>query len=147
VGTPPSDLPPPPGNLSPPPPQPPVSPTQIAGQEHAPTNAVPMAPASSYAPSRGQTNTLAVISLGAGAVSIFGHIVLPGLGGGTLALIAIVTGFMSRQQIKQSGEQGMWMATVGMILGIVHFALLALIFFVVILLIFVFGLALFGFHR
>jgi hypothetical protein len=112
-----------------------------------PTNTVPMTPAPPSTASSGQVNTLAIISLGAGAISIFGHIVLPGIGGGTLALIAIVTGFMSRQQIKQSGEQGMWMATVGMILGIVHFALLLLLVFVVILLIFVFGLALFGFHR
>jgi uncharacterized protein DUF4190 len=104
-------------------------------------------PASTYAPARGQTNTTAVISLVAGAVSIFGHIVLPGIGGGTIALIAIVTGYMARQQIKQSGEQGMWMATLGMVLGIVHFALLLLLIFVLILLVFVFGLALFGLHR
>jgi uncharacterized protein DUF4190 len=104
-------------------------------------------PASTYVPARGQTNTTAVISLVAGAVSIFGHIVLPGIGGGTIALIAIVTGYMARQQIKQSGEQGMWMATLGMVLGIVHFALLLLLIFVLILLVFVFGLALFGLHR
>jgi uncharacterized protein DUF4190 len=147
MGTPPSDLPPPPpGNV--PPPQPSVSPTQIAGQEHVPTNTVPMSPTgSTYVQSSGQTNTLAVISLGAGVVAIFGHIVLPGIGGGTLALIAIVTGFMARQQIKHSGEQGMWMATVGMILGIVHIALLLLLVFIVIVAIFLFGLVLFGFHR
>ncbi len=129
-------------------PQPAPAPTQIAGQEHVPTNPVPLAPSGpAYSPAAGQTNTLAIISLGAGVVSIFGHIVLPGIGGGTLALIAIVTGYMSRKQIRQSGEQGMWMATVGMILGIVHFVLLLLLFFVVILLIFVFGLVLFGVHR
>lgn len=90
---------------------------------------------------------MAVISLVTGLAAFFGHIVLPGLGGGTLALVAIVTGYMARQQIKLSGEKGMGMATLGMILGIVHFAILILIFVVLIMLIFVFGLALFGFHK
>jgi hypothetical protein len=104
-------------------------------------------PWSGYAPSTGRTSTLAIISLGAGAISVFGHIVLPGIGGGTLALIALVTGFMARSQIRQTGEKGMWMATVGMILGIVHFAILILLFVVVIVLIFVIGLTMFGLHR
>jgi hypothetical protein len=142
VSTPSSELP------GPPPAQPSVTPTLIAGQEHAPTSSVPVAPPGvTYAPVQGRTNSLAIVSLIAGAGSIFGHIVLPGIGGGTIALVAIVTGFMSRSQIKQSGEQGMWMATVGIILGIVHFAILVLLLIAVVTLVFVFGLALFGWHR
>jgi hypothetical protein len=100
-----------------------------------------------YAPAQGRTSSLAIVSLVAGAVSIFGHIVLPGIGGGTIALVAIVTGFMARSQIRQSGEQGMWMATLGIILGIVHFAILVLLLIALVVLVFVFGLALFGWHR
>jgi hypothetical protein len=104
-------------------------------------------PGSLYTPSTGQTNTLAIISLGSGVVSVFGHLLLPGIGGGTLAFIAIVTGYMARGQIRQTGESGMWMANVGIIIGIVHFALLILLFFLVIVAIFVLGFAMFGFHR
>jgi hypothetical protein len=104
-------------------------------------------PGSLDTPSAGQTNTLAIISLGSGVVSVFGHLVLPGIGGGTLAFIAIVTGFMARGQVKQTGESGMWMANVGIIIGIVHFALLILLFFLVIVAIFFLGWSLFGFHH
>src|SRR2546421_10311823 len=65
-----------------------------------------------------QTNSLAVISLVTGVGSFLGHIV-PFIGGGTLALIAIVTGFMARGQIKQTGEPGRWMAHVGIIIGVI----------------------------
>src|SRR5256886_15372422 len=68
-----------------------------------------------------QTNSLAVISLVTGVGSFLGHIV-PFIGGGTLALIAIVTGFMARGQIKQTGEQGRWLANVGIVIGVIHLA-------------------------
>jgi hypothetical protein len=82
---------------------------------------------------------MAVISLITGALSVFGHVVIPGIGGGTLAVVAIVTGFIARGEIKRTGEQGMWMATVGMALGILHLAVLLLLFIVVILAVFVFA--------
>ncbi|HET7420305.1 MAG TPA: DUF4190 domain-containing protein [Candidatus Dormibacteraeota bacterium] len=92
-----------------------------------------------YTPSSARTNTLAVVSLIAGAFSVLGHFVVPGIGGGTLALVAIVTGFIARGEIRRSGEQGMWMATVGIVLGIIHWTLLILIFLALILAVFVFG--------
>lgn len=93
-----------------------------------------------------RTNTLATVSLIAGIGSFFAHIV-PGVGGFTVALIAVVTGFMARRQIKETGEQGMGMATAGMIIGIVHLALLGLLVIALIFAIFVFGAVLFGMHR
>jgi len=136
-----------PGNLPPPPPQS-SSPTQIAGQQAAPTSSVPLGPtAPFYRPSEAsRTNTLAVVSLVAGIGSFFAHIV-PGVGGFTVALIAVVTGFMARRQIKETGEQGMGMATAGMIIGIVHLALLGLLVIALIFAIFVFGAVMFGMHR
>jgi hypothetical protein len=101
-----------------------------------------------YAPEalQGKTNTLAVVSLVAGIGSFFAHII-PGLGGFTVALIAVVTGYMARKQIRETGEQGMGMATAGMIIGIIHLALLVLLVIGLIFAIFVFGLVLFGAHR
>jgi Domain of unknown function (DUF4190) len=93
-----------------------------------------------------QTNTLAIVSLVAGIGSFFAHIV-PGVGGFTVAVIAVVTGYLARKQIKETGEQGMAIATAGMIIGIVHIALLILLVIVVIFAIFFFGLVLFGFHH
>ena len=95
---------------------------------------------------QGQTNTLAVVSLVAGIGSFFAHII-PGLGGFTVALIAVVTGYMPRKQIRQTGEQGMGMATAGMIIGIVHLTLLLLLVIAVIFAIFVLGIVFFGAHR
>jgi hypothetical protein len=102
-----------------------------------------------YAPpasAAGRTNTLAVVSLVAGIGSFFAHII-PGIGGFTVALIAVVTGYMARKQIKETGEQGMGMATAGMIIGIIHLALLILLVIALIFAIFVFGIVLFGAHR
>lgn len=93
-----------------------------------------------------QTNNLAVISLVAGIGSFFANII-PGIGGLTVAIIAVVTGHMARNQIKQTGEQGYGMATAGMIIGYIHLALLALLvigLIFVIFAIFVLGIALFG---
>jgi hypothetical protein len=101
-----------------------------------------------YAPAGAgsRTNTLAVVSLAAGIGSFFAHIV-PGVGGFTVALIAVITGYMARKQIKETGEQGMGMATAGMIIGIVHLALLGLLVIALIFAIFVFGAVMFGMHR
>lgn len=82
---------------------------------------------------------MAVVSLITGALSVFGHIALPGLGGGTLAFIAIVTGLIARSEIKRSGEEGMWMATLGMVLGILHLAIIALVFIFIIGVVFILG--------
>lgn len=93
----------------------------------------------SYTPSRDHTNSMAIVSLITGALAFVGHIALPGIGGGTLALIAVVTGFLARREIRQTGEQGRWMATTGIVLGILHIAIIALIFILLILGVFVFG--------
>jgi hypothetical protein len=113
----------------------------------APTTAVPHYPGGAiYSPAGTQTNTLAVVSLGAGILSFFAHIV-PGLGGFTVSLIAIITGYMARKQIKETGEKGMGMATAGMIIGIAHLALIILVVIGLLFLIFVMGIALFGATR
>jgi hypothetical protein len=121
----------------PPPPPPGGSPTRVAGQESVPTSVVPQAPA--YTLSRGNRNSMAVVSLITGALSVFGHIALPFLGGGTLAFIAIVTGFIARREIRRTGEEGMWMATLGMVLGILHLAIIALLFIFFIVVVFILG--------
>lgn len=90
-----------------------------------------------------QTNSLAIVSLVVGALSFFAH-VLPGIGGFTAAIIAIVTGFMARGQIKRTGEQGMWMANAGIIIGFVHLALGFIVVLVILFVVFVLGVALFG---
>lgn len=74
-----------------------------------------------------QTNTLAVVSLVTGIGSFVAHII-PFVGGFTLAIVAIVTGHMARGQIKKTGEQGNGLALAGLIIGYVHFAILALVF-------------------
>lgn len=121
--------------------------TQIAGQQSAPTTAVPQAPGGAlYTPAKAQTNNLAVVSLVAGIASFFAH-VIPGVGGFTVAIVAIVTGFMARKQIKQSGEQGMWMATAGIVIGALHIALIVIVVLVLLFVVFVLGIALFGASR
>jgi uncharacterized membrane protein len=92
------------------------------------------------------TNTLAVVSLVAGIGSFFAH-VIPGVGGFTVALVAVITGYMARKQIRETGEPGMGMATAGMVIGIIHLALLFLLIIAVLFAIFVLGLVLFGVSR
>jgi cytochrome c biogenesis protein CcdA len=92
------------------------------------------------------TNNLAVVSLVAGVLSFFSHVV-PVVGGLVVAIVAIVTGHMARQQIRQTGEKGMWIATTGMVIGIIHVALIAVVVLGLLLAIFVLGLTLFGAHR
>jgi Domain of unknown function (DUF4190) len=88
-------------------------------------------------------NSLALISVITGVLSYLGH-VIPIVGGSTLAIVAIVTGYMARNQIKETGESGMTMANIGIILGIVNLAVVILIVLFVLLVIFVFGIGLFG---
>jgi hypothetical protein len=117
-------------------------PTHIAGQESMPVTTVPHTPElATTVPN--QTNSLAIVSLVVGALSFFAH-VLPGIGGFTAAIIAIVTGFMARGQIKRTGEQGMWMANAGIIIGFVHLALGFIVVLVILFVVFVLGVALFG---
>jgi len=93
-----------------------------------------------------QTNTLAVVSLVAAIASFVAHII-PAVGGFTVALIAVITGHIARGQIKRTGEQGMGMATAGMVIGYIHIALILLVVVGLIFLIFIAGLTLFGFSR
>jgi len=60
--------------------------------------------------SNGQTNTMAVVSLVSGVAS---WVVAPLIA----SIIAVVCGHMARRQIRQSREEGDWMALIGMILG------------------------------
>lgn len=89
------------------------------------------------------TNNLAVVSFVAGIASFFAH-VIPVIGGFTVAVIAIVTGFVARGQIKRTREQGMWMANAGIIIGFVHLAIGFVIVLVILFLIFIVGVAMFG---
>ena len=115
----------------------------MVGQQVAPSTSVPVTTGPLPTANPGQTNSLAVISLVAGIGSFFAHII-PGIGGLTVAIVAIVTGYMARNQIKKTGEQGYGLATAGMIIGIIHVALIALVVIGLIFAIFVFGIALFG---
>lgn len=140
MSTPPSDLP------GPPPVQPSGTPTQIAGQQVEPSSTVPHGPAGPIGPpaaTPGHTNTLAIVSLATGIGSFFAHII-PGIGGFTVALIAVITGYMARKQIRQTGEGGMGMATAGMVIGIVHIGLIILAVIGIVFMIFVLGIALFN---
>jgi hypothetical protein len=98
----------------------------------------------SYAPvAAAPTNTLAIISFLASLGSFVAH-VIPGVGGFTVALVAIITGYMARNQIKQTNEQGLWMANAGIIIGFIHIGLIVLAVLAILFLIFVLGVALFG---
>ena len=64
----------------------------------------------------GKSNTLAVTSFVLGAAQLLGWIlILPGL---VAAILAIVFGFVSINQIKRSGERGRGLAITGTVLGI-----------------------------
>lgn len=80
---------------------------------------------SPYAPVVPGNNTLAIVSLGLGLGGIpflCAAIVFTFCGcvTGLLAIGAVVTGFIARQQIKSTGERGDGMALTGIILGIVQ---------------------------
>ena len=124
-----SDLPPPPPSQTPPL----APPTQVVGQQVAPSTAVPVGggPASIAIGGR-KTNSLAVVSLVTALVAPFGHII--GVGGITLIIISLVTGHMARAQIKKTGEDGATLALIGLVISYIHLVLSVL------LLIFLFGL-------
>lgn len=65
-----------------------------------------------------QTSTLAIVSLVAG---ILGWTFVPTLG----AIVAVITGYMAKNEIRQSGGMlgGDGLATAGLILGWLHLAL------------------------
>ena len=90
-----------------------------------------------------QTNSLAIVSFIVAILSFFAH-VLPLVGGFTASIIAIVTGFMARGQIRQTGEKGMWMANLGIIIGFIHLALGLILIMAFLFIVFVLGVALFG---
>ena len=128
MSLPPNELPPPPSM----PPPPPGSPTQVVGQQSAPSTAVPVSYGASQSTSviiaGRKTNQLAIVSLVTALVAPFGHLV--GIGGITLIVISLVTGHMARAQIKQTGEDGGTLALVGLIISYAHLVISAIILFV-----------------
>ena len=66
------------------------------------------------------TNTLALVSLISGIISWF---LVPVIGG----VVAVVTGHMAKREIRRTGEQGDMLATIGLILGYLHLAVVVLI--------------------
>jgi hypothetical protein len=118
----------------------PPPPSQAVGQQTAPSTIVPHTPHIKAVP----TNGLAMVSLVTGILSYIGHII-PLIGGGTLALIAIVTGYIARRQIAQSGEQGKDAATIGIVLGAINIGIVLLIVLVLLFFFFVLGISLFTF--
>jgi hypothetical protein len=120
------------------PPQPP--PTQIVGQQSAPSSVVPHTP---HLASKVPTNGLAMVSLFTGIFSYLGHII-PLIGGSTLALIAIITGYVARRQIAERGEQGKDIATIGIILGVINLAIVILILIAIFFIVVVLGIGILG---
>lgn len=92
-----------------------------------PSTTVPAPPPNWQPPAAAgaQTNTLAVVSIVAGVASF---VFAPFIG----AVIAVITGHMAKSQIRQTGEGGDGLATVGLILGYVHLALFALVVIVIV---------------
>lgn len=92
-------------------------------------------------------NAEAIASLVLGIASFVAHVPIPIIGGFVVAAIAVITGYQARQTIRRTGERGMGFATAGMIIGIVHLALLIVVVIVGIFIVFVLGIVMFGFHR
>jgi hypothetical protein len=67
-----------------------------------------------------QTNTLALVSLISGIAS---WIIVPVVG----AIVAVITGHMAKREIRRTGEQGNTYATVGLVLGYLHLAVVLLV--------------------
>src|SRR3984893_7706178 len=67
-----------------------------------------------------QTNTLAWVSLISGIVS---WVAVPVIG----AIVAVITGHMAKREIRRTGEQGDTLATVGLVLGYLHLAVVLII--------------------
>ena len=74
-------------------------------------------------------NTMAVVSLAAGIGSWF---VLPLIGG----LVAVVTGHVAKGQIRRTGEDGDTLATIGLVLGYLHLAVVLVLIVLVLLVLF-----------
>jgi hypothetical protein len=113
--------------------------SQAVGQQTSPSTIVPQTPGLAT-----PHNGLAMVSLVTGILSYLGHII-PLIGGSTLAVVAIITGLIARNQVKETGEDGMTAATVGIILGVVNLAIVAVIVLVIIFVIFVLGFTFLGF--
>jgi len=111
--------------------------SQAVGQQTAPSTVVPHTP---NLVAR-EHNGLATVSLVTGILSFLGH-VIPIVGGSTLAIVAIITGFIARNQIKQTGEDGMTAATVGIVLGIANLALVVVV--IVLILLLIMGVSILG---
>lgn len=98
-------------------------------QEPPPAPLPPPSQLASPYPVATTTNTMAVVSLASGIAS---WIVFPLIGG----VVAVITGHLAKREIRQTGEQGDGLATIGLVLGYLHLAVVAL---VVLVLILVFG--------
>ncbi len=103
-----------PGNY---PPAPPVSqgypaaPPVSQGYPAAPpAGGYPAAPGYGAYPPAAKTNTLAIVSL---VSAIVGFVLIPFIA----SIVAVITGHMSLNQLKQSGEQGRGLALAGTIIG------------------------------
>jgi hypothetical protein len=77
-----------------------------------------------------QTNTLALVSLISGIAC---WVVVPVVG----AIVAVVTGHMAKREIRRTGEHGNTYATVGLVLGYLHLAVVLLVLGIVALVFFV----------
>ncbi len=116
----------PPSELPPPAQQAPA--TQVVGQQTTPITAVPVGgapPSTSINIGGRRTNSLAIVSLITSLVAPFGHVI--GVGGITLIIISLVTGHMSLNQIKKTGESGAVLAIIGLLISYIHLAVIALV--------------------
>ena len=109
------------------------------GQQTAPSTLVPYTPDIAAKPHSG----MAMVSLVTGILSYLGHII-PLIGGSTLAIVAIVTGVVARNQIRQTGEEGETAATIGIVLGVVNLAIVGVIVLALLFFIFVLGFTVLG---
>jgi peptidyl-prolyl cis-trans isomerase B (cyclophilin B) len=106
----------------------PAPPTQIVGQQSAPSTAVPVGgvpQSTSFTLAGRKTNTAAVVSLVTAIVAPFGHVI--GVGGITLTIISLFTGHMALNQIKKTGEDGHTLAVIGLIISYIHLIVTALV--------------------
>jgi hypothetical protein len=114
----------PPAGQSPPPYPPPPPPPGLNPQPEPPgLNPQPLPPATESLrgapPGPRPTNILAIVSL---VLSLIAFCVLPIVG----AIAGIVTGYIAKRQIRETGEEGSGLATAGVVLGWVHLALFVL---------------------
>ncbi|MGE0787437.1 MAG: DUF4190 domain-containing protein [Sandaracinaceae bacterium] len=80
----------------------------------------PPSAAATAVPTSRPTNQMAIVSVIAGAVGWVGVPLVA-------SIVAIITGHMARQQIRQSGEEGDTLAIAGLVLGYAHIAMLCLV--------------------